>query len=241
MLLNLADILLLIHPILACTFIFPVIGIVGYLAWQTRQRRLSAPGEAKGKISPQVGREHVAIGNLLAAGVVGITLVALAYGVVFGYQGFLDQAKDGKLRTVQVGFVVVMFILTLVSLGILMRTRAKLWRGVFATLTGLGIGVLGWQPGIFHRNDEWYISHYYFGIVASWLMIFAAAIVQDIYQSKKWRRVHIILNSLALILFILQGVTGTRDLLELPLSWQESVVYSCNFDSKSPEFKTCPK
>ncbi|MDS3860276.1 DUF4079 domain-containing protein [Thermosynechococcaceae cyanobacterium BACA0444] len=241
MLLNLADILLLIHPILACTFIFPVIGIVGYLAWQTRQRRLSAPGETKGKISPQVGREHVAIGNLLAAGVVGITLVALAYGVTYGYQGFLDQAKDGKLSTVQVGFVVVMFILTIISFGILMRTRSKLWRGIFATLAGLGIGVLGWQPGIFHRNDEWYVSHYYFGIVASWLMIFAAAIVQDIYQSKKWRRVHIILNSLALILFILQGVTGTRDLLELPLSWQESVVYSCNFDPKSPEFKTCPK
>lgn len=241
MLLNLADILLLIHPILACTFIFPVIGIVGYLAWQTRQRRLLSPGETKGKISPQVGREHVAIGNLLAGGVVGITLVALAYGVVYGFRGFLDQAKDGNLSPVQVGFIAIMFALTIISFGILMKTRAKIWRGIFATLAGLGIGVLGWQPGIFHRNDEWYVSHFYFGIVASWLMIFAVAIVQDIYQSKKWRRVHIILNSLALILFILQGVTGTRDLLELPLSWQKSVVYSCNYDVNSPDFKTCPK
>lgn len=31
-----------------------------------------------------------------------------------------------------------------------------------------------------------------------------------------------------------QGLTGTRDLLEIPLSWQEPYVYQCN-----PATKTC--
>jgi hypothetical protein len=44
----------------------------------------------------------------------------------------------------------------------------------------------------------------------------------------------------ALVLFVGQGLTGTRDLLEIPLGWQERAVYQCNFDSKSPAFKTCP-
>jgi Protein of unknown function (DUF4079) len=69
------------------------------------------------------------------------------------------------------------------------------------------------------------------------LMIFSLAIVQDIYQDKsnRWRTVHTILNSIALLLFIGQGMTGTRDLLEIPLSWQESYIDQCDYVNK-----TCP-
>lgn len=241
MFLNPSDVVLLLHPILACTFLFPLIGIAGYLSLQTRQRRLATAGEGKSKISPQVGREHVAIGNLLAAGIVGTVLVALAYSVIYGYQGFLDQAKAGTLNGVQVGFVALMFALTIGSMFLLMtKARSSAWRGVFATLSGMGIAVLAWQPGVFRRDDEWWVSHFYFGLVAVFLMIFAVAIVPEIYKSKKWRTTHIILNCIAVLLFVLQGVTGTRDLLEIPLSWQKSVVYQCNFDAASPAFKTCP-
>jgi len=68
-------------------------------------------------------------------------------------------------------------------------------------------------------------------------MIFSLAIVQDIYQdrSQRWRKVHIILNCVALLLFLGQGVTGARDLLEIPLSWQESYVYKCDYKKH-----TCP-
>jgi len=66
-------------------------------------------------------------------------------------------------------------------------------------------------------------------------MIFSVAIVQDIYQDKthRWRIIHTILNTIALLLFIGQGFTGTRDLLEIPLSWQEPYVYQCNFVQKT--------
>lgn len=109
--------------------------------------------------------------------------------------------------------------------------------GNFATLTGAGLVILGCQDGVFRRTNEWYWSHYYIGITAALLMIFSLAIVQDIYQDKsnRWRIVHTILNCIALLLFIGQGMTGTRDLLEIPLSWQEPYIYQCDFANK-----TCP-
>ena len=42
-------------------------------------------------------------------------------------------------------------------------------------------------------------------------------------------------NVLAAVLFVVQGITGSRDLLEIPLSWQKSTIYSCNFTAR-----TCP-
>ena len=50
-------------------------------------------------------------------------------------------------------------------------------------------------------------------------MIFSVAIIDDIYQDKSnlWRNIHIILNCLALILFIGQGITGVRDIYEIGL------------------------
>ena len=44
------------------------------------------------------------------------------------------------------------------------------------------------------------------------------------------RRLHITASVLAALLFLMQGITGTRDLLEIPLSWQKPAVYACDFD-----------
>ncbi|XFA73504.1 DUF4079 domain-containing protein [Thermosynechococcaceae cyanobacterium Okahandja] len=238
MFLNLKDIILLLHPILACTFIFPLIGMTTFFALQTRERRLAS----KSAIPATVGSLHVKLGNLLAAGVVGITLVALAYSVVFGFQGFLMQAENNALQPLSVILVALMFVVTIGATVLLYQAPSKLWRGVFATLSGMGVVVLAFQPGVFRRDDEWWVSHFYFGLVVVMLMIFSVAIVRDIYQDRSltWRRIHIGLNTLALVLFVLQGITGTRDLLEIPLSWQAPVVYQCNFDVNSPDFKTCP-
>ena len=58
-------------------------------------------------------------------------------------------------------------------------------------------------------------------------MIFSLTIVQDIYRdrSDRWRKVHIILNSVATGLFLAQGFTGSRDLLEILLSWQKPYIH----------------
>ena len=127
--------------------------------------------------------------------------------------------------------VIAIFILSVTSFVFLFKAKVKHWRGIFATLTGMGLIILGFQPEVYRRDSEWFVSHYYYGITAALLMIFSVAIVQDIYQDRKnnWRKAHIILNCFALLLFIGQGITGARDLLEIPLHWQAHYIYQCDF------------
>lgn len=227
---EISDALRLLHPAIAIIFVFPIIGIVVNLAWQTRQRRLQSK---QSKIPPIVGAEHNRIGNWLTTAVVSITFLGLAHPIV---KNILNNQLITK-QPFQVIFIVLMFAATVTSLILLYRSKQRLWRGVFATLTGAGLIILGSQDGVFRRTNEWYLSHYYIGMAAAMLMIFSLAIAPDIYKdrSQRWRKIHTILNCIALLLFIGQGITGTRDLLEIPLSWQESYIYQCDFANK-----TCP-
>lgn len=230
---ELKDFLALIHPALAVVVVFPLIGMVVNFAWQTRQRRLQTAAKDKSKIPPSVGPEHVKLGRWLTCSVVGLTLVGLAYPIF----GHILSDRIWDKAPLQVAFIALMFLDTIASLVLLYVAKQKLWRGVFATLTGAGLVILGCQDGVFRRTNEWYWSHYYIGITAALLMIFSLAIQQDIYQDKsnRWRTLHIILNSFAVLLFVGQGLTGTRDLLEIPLNWQKPYIYSCDFNNK-----TCP-
>jgi drug/metabolite transporter (DMT)-like permease len=239
---NLTDYASLIHPAIAVAFVFPIIGIVAHFAWQTRQRRLQSTGEGKSKIPPIVGKEHVKLGKWLTGSVVGVCLLGMAYPTFS--KAIEEQAftqKPGEMI-----FLTLMFAATIASLVFLYQAQSKLWRAIFALLSSLGVLVIGFQDlilrregfgWIFRRDYEWQYSHFYYGIVVTILMIFSLAIVQEIYQdrSNRWRYVHIIANCLALLLFIGQSMTGTRDLLEVPLSWQKTHLYKCDFPNK-----TCP-
>lgn len=231
---ELQDTLALLHPAIAIIVVFPLIGIVMNRALLTRQRRLEVVDGQKSKIPPVVGSEHVAIGNWLSRSVVGVALLGMAYPI-FSKMLSNDTLSKEPFRLL---FVVAIFLLTIASFTLLFKAKVKMWRGIFATLTGMGLIILGFQPEIFRRDNEWFISHYYYGIVAALLMVFSVAIVQDIYQDKtnRWRKAHIILNCFALLLFLGQGVTGARDLLEIPLHWQKAYIYQCDFTNK-----TCPQ
>ncbi|MGF1486356.1 MAG: DUF4079 domain-containing protein [Prochloraceae cyanobacterium] len=210
------DWFLLIHPALAVIFVFPAIGIVANMAWQTRQRRLELADKTRSKIPATVGKEHVEIGRWLTGGVVGVSLVALAYSIVF--KSFIEkQLWQTSPNTVI--FILLMFAATIASLVFLYRAKQKHWRAIFAALTSMGLIVLGCQDGVFRRTNEWFISHYYYGIAASILMVISLAIVQEIYKDKSqtWRNVHIFLNCFALLLFMGQGLTGVRDIFEIGL------------------------
>lgn len=210
------DLIALIHPALAVAFVFPLIGIATNYAWQTRQRRLQIKNGQKSKIPAIAGKEHLQVGRWLTGSVVGITLIALAYSIFL--KGIPSLQESGELQSFQVVFIVLMFIATIASTVLLYRARGMIWRAVFATLAGMGLIILGSQEGVWRLGNEWYWSHYYYGIVVSILMLFSLAIVNDIYRDKTnfWRNTHIILNCLALLLFIGQGITGARDLLEIP-------------------------
>lgn len=180
-------------------------------AWQTRQRRLEiAAGNKKSQIPPTAGREHVNLGRWLTGSVVGISLIALAYSISF--KGWPESRN-------QQTFIVLMFVFTIASLVFLYRARTASWRGTFATLSSMGMIVIGCQDGVFRRGSQWYLSHYYFGITASVLMIVSLAIVPEIYQDRSlgWRRAHIFLNTVALLCFVGQGFTGARDIFEIGL------------------------
>ena len=75
------DALSLLHPAIAVLFVFPLIGIVLNLAWQTRQRRLQNAAGGKSKIPPVVGPEHNRLGHWLTGSVVGLTLVGIGYPI----------------------------------------------------------------------------------------------------------------------------------------------------------------
>ncbi len=232
--LDFADVLRLVHPAIAVTVVFPIIGMVLRMAWLTRERRLKVAEEGKSKIPPGVGQDHLKLGRWLAGSVVGVELLGITRPM------FSQIAKDQLWSNDPFKFILIllMYIVSVGSLVMLYRAQKKLWRGIFATLCGSALVVLSLQNGIYRRDNEWFVSHFYFGVTATLLMIFSLAIIQDIYQdrSHRWRIIHATLNSVAVLLFIAQGVTGTRDLLEIPLSWQESHVYQCDFTNrKCPE------
>ena len=228
------DFLALLHPILAVAIVFPMLGIVLNMAWQTMQRRKQIAIDTKSKIPPVVGPEHVKAGRILSGSVVGVTLLGLAYPI---FEHIWSKDVWSK-NSFQVIFIVLMFVVTIASLVMLYRATPALWRGIFATLTGTGLVILGTQDGVYRLTNQWYWSHYYIGIAAALIMVFSLAIIQDIYKdrSNRWRTIHVILNSIAVLLFLGQGMTGTRDLLEIPLNWQKPYIYTCDFANK-----TCPK
>ena len=232
---ELVDVMALIHPALAVAVVFPIIGMVVNMAWQTRSRRLQSAGDGKSKIPPSVGSEHVKLGRWLTGSVVGISLVAFAYVILF--KSILKNQLWSK-APFQVVFIVLMFVATIASLVFLYKATLPKWRAIFATLSSAGLIIIGFQDGIFRRDDQWMFSHFYYGLLAAILMIISLAIVPEIYKDRtnKWRKIHTILNCVALLLFIGQGMTGSRDLLEIPLSWQQEHLYQCDWNNK-----TCPK
>jgi Protein of unknown function (DUF4079) len=221
---GLSDWFLLIHPTIAVVIVFPLLGIVLYQAWLTRSRRLSLKAGEKSPIPASSGGEHVRIGRLLSAAVVLLALIGLAQPI-FSKMLMHGALQQTPLRLANLTLIVVATAFSLIGLD---RATTRLWRGIFAILTGMGLGVLGLQPEIYRNDASWYSSHYYIGMMAAMLMIFSLTIVQNIYRDRtnRWRKVHIILNSFATLLFIGQGFTGARDLLNIPPSWQTPYIQS---------------
>ena len=226
----LVDWLWIVHPVMAVVLIYPLIGIVIRLAMQTRSRRLKTS-----KPPPTVGRDHSDLGRWLAAAVVGLVIVALI--VVIATHGPLDQFQGGFRRA---GTLLLVLIGTLLSLGALWRAKAPGLRLAFALITWAGVLGLGAQPEVWRLSDDpfspaFWQSHYWSGVAVTGLMLLSLSARREITRDLRVRRLHVTASILAAVLFLMQGVTGTRDLLEIPLSWQKPAVYRCDF-----VLQTCP-
>ena len=224
------DWLWILHPFLAVVLVYPLVGVVVRLAIQTRARRLQNQ-----KLPVTVGRDHSDLGRWLAAAVVLLVLVALS--VVIGTKAPLVQFEGGLARAIQL--LLVLFG-TIVSLLALWRCTRPGLRLAFSLITWAGVLGLGAQPEVWRLSDNpftpaFWQSHYWAGVGVTGLMLFSLGARSEILRDIRIRRLHVTANVLAALLFLTQGLTGTRDLLEIPLSWQKSTIYRCDFNAK-----TCP-
>ena len=224
------DWLWILHPFLAVVLVYPLVGVVVRLAIQTRARRLQNQ-----KLPVTVGRDHSDLGRWLAAAVVLLVLIALS--VVIGTKAPLVQFEGGLARAIQL--LLVLFG-TIVSLLALWRCTRPGMRLAFSLITWAGVLGLGAQPEVWRLSDNpftpaFWQSHYWAGVGVTGLMLFSLGARPEILRDIRIRRLHVTANVLAALLFLTQGLTGTRDLLEIPLSWQKSTIYRCDFNAK-----TCP-
>ena len=129
---------------LAVVLIYPTIGIVIRLAMQTRSRRLKTA-----KSSPTVGSDHSDLGRWLAAGVVGVVIVALI--VAIATHAPFDQFQVDFNRAFA---LLLVLIGTLLSLGVLWIAKAPGLRLAFALIAWPGVLGLGAQPELWRLSDD---------------------------------------------------------------------------------------
>ena len=222
------DWLWILHPALAVVVVYPLLGVVMRLAWQTRQRRV-----AKQKHPPTVGRDHSDAGRWLAAAVVLLVLIALTVSIAS--RAPLADFPGGFRRAAQ---LLIVLLGTSASLIALWRCQAAVFRFSFGLLTFIGVLTLGAQTEVWRVSDDlfssgFWQSHYWAGVGVTGLMLWSLSVRPEILRDLRFRRLHVTASILAVVLFLVQGVTGTRDLLEIPLSWQQPAVYRCDFVLRS--------
>ena len=110
-----------------------------------------------------------------------------------------------------------------------------------AALVAAGLLGLGSQPEIWRLSDNpftpaFWSSHYWSGVLLTGLLLFNLAARPEIIRRPSWRRLHIASNLLVMVLLAVQAITGSRDLLEIPLGWQKPAIYRCDFQNR-----TCPE
>ena len=223
----------LLHPVLVILFVYPVVGATIRLGILVRERRLGIT-----KQLPAVSREHSDHGLWVTAGVVVAVLIALAYS-------FLSKAFDPAAAfpggMARLALLLLVAFGTLVALLALLRVKRASLRASFALLTWAGLLGLGSQPEIWRLSDNpftpaFWSSHYWSGVLLTGLLLFTLAIRPEISRQLRWRRLHVAANILVMVLLAVQAITGSRDLLEIPLSWQKPAIYRCDFQAR-----TCPE
>jgi hypothetical protein len=214
----------ILHPALAVVLVYPLIGQVARLGLEVRRRR-----SGDSRTAPLAGPEHQQLGRWLALAVVLISLLALA--VVIGSRLVAGDLEGGPGRALQLGLVLLGSMAALLAL---LRASAPALRAGFALISWIGVLALGAQPEVFRLSDnplqsEFWQSHYWAGVALVGLMLLALASRREILLRPRWRGLHAAASTLAALLFLLQGITGTRDLLQIPLSWHKPALGACDW------------
>lgn len=225
------DWLALLHPVLVILFVYPVVGATIRLGILVREKRLGITRQPD-----LVPVEHAAHGAWVTGGVVVAVWIALLYSLLA--QGLAAGALAGGLpRLLLLGLAALG---TLASLLALLRVRWAPLRASFALLCWAGLLSLGSQPEIWRLSDNplkagFWSSHYWSGALLTGLLLFTTAARPEIRRLPRLRRLHLGLNLLVMVLLAVQAITGSRDLLQMPLSWQTPALLRCD-----PLVRRCP-
>lgn len=226
------DWLALLHPVLIILFVYPVVGATIRLGILVREKRLGITRQPD-----LVPVEHAAHGAWVTGGVVSAALIALLYSFVAHAWGAGATVSGGLPRLLLLGMVAAG---TLVALLALLRVRRAALRASFSLLCWAGLLGLGSQPEIWRLSDNplsagFWGSHYWSGVLLTGLLLFTTAARPEITRMPRLRRLHLLLNLLVMVLLAVQAITGSRDLLQMPLSWQTPAILSCD-----PRARSCP-
>jgi hypothetical protein len=126
---------------------------------------------------------------------------------------------------------------TVVAFLCLWRVHRPGYRACFALLCWAGLIGLGLQPEVWRLGDNplepaFWQSHFWGGIGLCGLLLFAMAAKPETQRSLRWRRLHVSASVLAAVVLVAQGISGPRDLLEIPLNWQKPAIFSCDFEAQ---------
>jgi hypothetical protein len=225
------DWLALLHPVLIILFVYPVVGATIRLGILVREKRLGITRQPD-----LVPVEHAAHGAWVTGGVVVAVLIALLYSLL-AHGWASGSPVSGLPRQLLLGLVAAG---TLVALLALLRVRRAALRASFALLCWAGLLGLGSQPEIWRLSDNplsagFWGSHYWSGVLLTGLLLFTTAARPEITRMPRLRRLHLLLNLLVMVLLAVQAITGSRDLLQMPLSWQTPAILSCD-----PLARSCP-
>lgn len=226
------DWLALLHPVLMILFVYPVVGATIRLGILVREKRLGITRQPD-----LVPVEHAAHGAWVTGGVVVAVLIALVFSFLSHSGAAAEPLQGGAAR---LALLLLVAAGTLVALLALLRVRRAPLRASFALLTWAGLLGLGSQPEIWRVSDNplgggFWSSHYWSGVLLCGLLLFTLAARPEIIRLPRLRRLHLALNLLVMVLLAVQAITGTRDLLEIPLSWQKPLIHRCD-----PLRRTCP-
>jgi hypothetical protein len=219
----------LLHPVLVILFVYPVLGATIRLGILVREKRLGIT-----KQPALVPREHADHGRWLTAGVVVAVLLALVYSFVANASGPANDFAGGGVR---LALLLLAALGTLLALLVLLRLKRPGLRAGFTLLTWAGLLALGSQPEIWRVSDNpftgaFWSSHYWGGALLTGLLLFNLAARPEIIRHLRWRRLHVLTNLLITLLLAVQAITGARDLLEIPLSWQRPAIVRCDFTNR---------
>ena len=219
------DWLALLHPVLIILFVYPVVGATIRLGILARERRLKI-----NPLPPSVGIEHGDHGRWLTGGVVVAVLIALDYSFI---KHFLNQATPFAGGAARLGLLLVVSAGTLLAYLALWFVKKAPLRASFALLTWAGLLGLGSQKEIWRLSDnpltgEFWGSHYWAGVLLTGLLLVSVAARQEVLRSLRMRRLHVTANLLVAVLLAVVAITGTRDLLEIPPSWQAPALRGCD-------------